>query len=108
MTSFDSELKDTSATDLIAASFTQGPADDLLLIDSGNSRVVELFQSVEGTPPAWQSALYFRVFETDPQYRGKTGRANEPHDYISADLNGDGKLDLALLVHDRLLLYVRK
>lgn len=108
VTSFDSELKDTSATDLIAASFTQGPADDLLLIDSGNSRVVELFQSVEGTPPAWQSALYFRVFETDPQYRGKTGRANEPHDYISADLNGDGKLDLALLVHDRLLLYVRK
>lgn len=108
VTSFDSELKDTSATDLIAASFTQGPADDLVLIDSGNSRVVELFQSVEGTPPAWQSALYFRVFETDPQYRGKTGRANEPHDYISADLNGDGKLDLALLVHDRLLLYVRK
>jgi hypothetical protein len=108
VTTFDSELKDTSATDLIVAPFTQGANDDLVMIDSGKSRVLELFQAQAETPPTWISALHFRIFEIDPQYRGKTGLASEPHDYTSVDLNGDGKLDLALLVHDRLLLYVRK
>ncbi len=56
----------------------------------------------------WESALYFRVFETDPHFRGKTGLENEPHDYAAFDLNGDGRLDLCLLTHDRALLYVRK
>lgn len=110
VTSFDSELKDTTASDLIAAPFSAGKNDDFLLIDSGKSHVLEFFESRPSTsgPPEWVSALHFRVFETDPQYRGKTGLANEPHDYIAADLNGDGKLDLVLLAHDRLLLYMRK
>lgn len=108
VTTFDSELQDITATDLIAAPFTQRDNDDILLIDSTKSRVLELFQAQPTTPPTWTSALYFRVFEQDPQFRGKTGLASEPHDYTMIDLNGDGKLDLALLVHDRLLLYIRK
>lgn len=104
----DSELEDTSATDLIVAPLTSGSTDDVIAVDSGKSRVVEIFQSGRETPPTWTSRLYFRVFEIDPQYRGKTGLASEPHDYTTLDLNGDGKLDLAFLVHDRLLLYVRK
>lgn len=108
VTTLDSELEDTSATDLIIAPFTSGSTDDLARLDSGKSRVVEIFQSSRELPPTWTSALFFRVFEIDPQYRGKTGLASEPHDYTTLDLNGDGKLDLAFLVHDRLLLYVRK
>ncbi|TDU70960.1 VCBS repeat protein [Prosthecobacter fusiformis] len=108
ITTVDSELKDTSATDLLIASFTGGSTDDLILVDSGKSRVLEFLQAGAETPPVWTSALHFRVFEIDPQYRGKTGLASEPHDYTAIDLNGDGRLDLALLVHDRLLLYVRK
>lgn len=108
VTTFDSELQDINATDLIAAPFAKGDNDDILLIDSTKSRVLELFQAQPSAPPTWTSALYFRVFEQDPQFRGKTGLASEPHDYTVIDLNGDGKLDLALLVHDRLLLYIRK
>ncbi|MBV6499903.1 MAG: hypothetical protein CJBNEKGG_02367 [Prosthecobacter sp.] len=107
--SFDSELKDTSPSDLIPAAFSGPGADDLALVDSTASRVIEFFQpALEKTPPAWRSGMYFRVFETDPHFRGKSGRENEPHDYLALDLNADGRLDLALLVHDRLLIYLRK
>lgn len=104
--SFDSELKDTSPSDLLAASFSGEDVDDIALMDTSKSRVVEIFQPAAGQK--WDSAMYFRVFETDPHFRGKTGLENEPHDYSALDLNGDGRLDLCLLTHDRVLLYVRK
>ncbi|HEY1050977.1 MAG TPA: VCBS repeat-containing protein [Prosthecobacter sp.] len=106
VTTFDSELKDTSPSDLIAASFSGEDTDDLALLDTAKSRVIEFFQPAAGAK--WQSAMHFRVFETDPHFRGKTGFENEPHDYAAFDLNNDGHLDLCLLTHDRVLLYVRK
>lgn len=106
VSSFDSELKDTTPSDLIAASFSGEDTDDIALLDTAKSRVIEIFQPAAAQK--WESALYFRVFETDPHFRGKTGLENEPHDYAAFDLNGDGRLDLCLLTHDRALLYVRK
>lgn len=103
---FDSELKDTTPSDLMAASFSGEDVDDIALIDTAKSRVIEIFRPAAGQK--WESTMYFRVFETDPHFRGKTGLENEPHDYSALDLNGDGRLDLCLLTHDRALLYVRK
>ena len=103
---FDSDLKDTTPSDLIAASFSGEDVDDIALIDTAKSRVIEIFQPAAGQK--WDSAMYFRVFETDPHFRGKTGLENEPHDYAALDLDKDGRLDLCLLTHDRVLLYVRK
>jgi hypothetical protein len=105
-TRFDSELQDTTHSDLIAASFSGGDRDDIALLDTAKSRVIEFFQPVNGS--RWQSAMHFRVFETDPHFRGKTGLQNEPHDYAALDLDSDGRLDLCLLTHDRVLLYLRK
>jgi len=105
VTSFDSNLKDSSPSDLIAASFSGEDVDDIALLDTAKTRVIEFFQPVAGSK--WQSAMHFRVFETDPHFRGKTGFENEPHDYTALDLDKDGRLDLCLLAHDRVLLYVR-
>lgn len=107
VTTFDSELKDTSPSDLIAASFSGGEVDDIALLDTAKSRVIEFFQPTDGGSQ-WESSMHFRVFETDPHFRGKTGLENEPHDYAALDLDNDGHLDLCLLAHDRVLLYVRK
>lgn len=103
---FDSGLKDAMPSDLIAAAFSGGDRDDIALLDTTKSRVIEFFQPANGSQ--WQSAMYFRVFETDPHFRGKTGLENEPHDYAAIDLDADGRLDLCLLTHDRALLYMRK
>jgi len=104
---FDSDLKDTQPSDLIPAAFSGLEADDLALLDTAKSRVIEFFQP-EPKASEWTSRMHFRIFETDPHFRGKSGRENEPHDYTALDLNNDGKLDLVLLCHDRALFYVRK
>ncbi len=108
LASFTTELKDTKPGDLLAAPFTGGGAEDLLLLDTTSSRVVEFFRAASAEHRDWRSFLYYRVFQSDPHYRGKTGFESEPHDYAALDINGDGKADLCLLVHDRLLLYVQE
>lgn len=105
---FASELRDAQPGDLLPAPFTGRAVDDLMLVDAKKSRVLEFFRSAEGDAHDWQSFLYFRVFQSDPHYRGKTGFDAEPHDYAAMDINGDGRADLCLLVHDRLLLYLQR
>ncbi len=76
---------------------------DLVCMD-GRKNVLE-FLSYSAATKSWQSVLHFQVFEKDLHYRGKKGGVNEPRDGLIADLNGDGRDDLVLLVHDRFLCY---
>jgi hypothetical protein len=55
--------------------------------------------------PNWGSRMFWQVFEQNMHYQGRTGGSVEPRQVVLADLTGDGKLDLALLVHDRVLFY---
>ncbi len=103
---FASELKDTTPTDLLTAAFSGGDTDDIVTIDAGKTRVLEFFRAQTPEAHEWSSLLYFPVFQEDPHYRGKKGYDYEPHDYLVLDINADGRLDLCLLAHDRLLLYV--
>ena len=76
---------------------------DLICMD-GRKHVLE-FLSFSKSEEAWKSILHFKVFEEDLHYRGKKGGVNEPRDGLIADLDGDGRDDLVLLVHDRFLCY---
>ena len=49
-------------------------------------------------------ALDFRVFE-QKAFRGASGGGNEPREAIVADVTGDDRPDLVVLVHDRVLVY---
>ena len=92
----------------VSAPFSGSGVDDLMLLDTRKSRILEFYRSASEEHKAWQSFSYFRVFQSDPFYKGKSGYENEPHDYAAFDMNGDGKADLCLLAHDRLLLYVQE
>ncbi len=51
-------------------------------------------------------ALEFRVFE-ESQFE-EEGYAREPRELLAADLDGDRRTDLALLVHDKLIVYLQE
>jgi hypothetical protein len=57
---------------------------------------------------SWRSRLHFQVFETDGHASQRKGSPLEPRETIIADVTGDGRNDLVLLVHDRVLVYPAK
>ena len=61
---------------------------------------------LDADPPGLRRALGFRVFETKTFGMGSESR--EPRELLCAELTGDGKDDLAVLVHDKLILYVQE
>jgi hypothetical protein len=65
-----------------------------------------LIEVLSGSPETgWKSVLHFKVFETDRHAPQRKGGPMEPREALIADVTGDGRPDLVLLVHDRVLIY---
>ncbi len=76
---------------------------EIVAVDSRDSHVLEVLRP--GPDGDWTSLLHFTVFEVDPHYEGQRGAVNQPREIVIADLTGDGRQDLVLVAHDRILLY---
>lgn len=75
---------------------------EIIAMDASDTRILEV---LEPTDNGWHDALRFTVFEADPHYEGQVGGTYEPRQVLTADMTDDGKADLILLIHDRVLLY---
>lgn len=84
-----------------AADFNSDGVPDLVAVD-GKSNVLELL--IQGKE-SWTSAMHFQIFEKNIFHEGKAGMPLEPREMCLEDFNHDGKKDLVLLCHDRLLFY---
>jgi hypothetical protein len=74
---------------------------DLVFLETGKNHLdLVSFESPGQLVPAdrWQ------VFE-ERTFMNRRGGAFEPREALIVDLTGDGKNDLAVLVHDRILVY---
>lgn len=100
---YETDLEDVNYQALAAADLDGDGAPELLATDSGNNHLLEiLYRTPAGN---WRSGMHFAVFETDPHARTRRTEASEPREMLVRDFSGDGRPDLALLIHDRLLLY---
>ncbi len=97
------DLDDLTYVELASGDLDGDGTDELVAIDSRQTHILQvLARNGEG---AWESVVHFEVFEVDPHYAGRSGSNSEPREVLIADLTSDGKQDVVLLIHDRILLY---
>ncbi|MGJ8641565.1 MAG: FG-GAP repeat domain-containing protein [Opitutaceae bacterium] len=99
--SYETELEDVHYTHIESADFDGDGRVEIVAVD-GQKHVVELLSKEAN---AWESLMYWEIFEQNMHYQGRQGGKLEPRQTIIADLTGDGALDFAFLIHDRILFY---
>lgn len=98
---YESPIKDGRLTDVVTGDLNQDGRKDLVFLETAKNYLdIVTFDKGAKLVPAnrWQ------VFE-ERTFRNRRSDAPEPREALIADVTGDGKNDLIVLVHDRVLVY---
>ncbi|MGB0743609.1 MAG: hypothetical protein ACPGSB_03695, partial [Opitutales bacterium] len=98
---YETDLEGIYYSHMLGADFNQDGKLELVALD-GNEHVLDILSMNDGE---FNSCMFWQVFEQNMHYQGRTGAKLEPRQMVVDDFTGDGKLDLTLLVHDRILIY---
>lgn len=99
---YETPIKDGYLHDVISGDLNQDQRRDLVFLETSKAYVdLVAFESPHKLVPAnrWQ------VFEERTFRQRRQTEIPEPREALVVDLTGDGKPDLAILVHDRILVY---
>jgi hypothetical protein len=98
---YETPIKDGHLNDVVTGDLDNDGRKDLVFLETARNYLdLVIFDAKHRLIPAnrWQ------VFE-ERTFRGRRGDTPEPREAVVGDFTGDGKNDLAVLVHDRILLY---
>ncbi len=98
---YETPIKDGRLTDVVTGDLNQDGRKDLVFLETAKNHLdIVTFEKGAKLVPAnrWQ------VFE-ERTFRSRRADAPEPREALIADVTGDGKNDLVILVHDRVLVY---
>lgn len=98
---YETPIKDGYLTDVVSGDLNQDRRKDLVFLETAKSHLdVVTFEAPHELVPANR----WRVFE-ERSFRNRRADHSEPREALIADMTGDGKNDLVVLVHDRIILY---
>jgi hypothetical protein len=98
---YESPIKEAFLHDVVSGDLNNDGRKDLVFLETGKSYIdVVTYEPPHQLIPAdrWQ------VFE-ERTFRSRRNDAAEPREALIADFNNDGKNDLVVVVHDRIILY---
>ncbi|MCW5555365.1 MAG: VCBS repeat-containing protein [Verrucomicrobiae bacterium] len=98
---YETSIKNGFLHDVVSGDLNNDGRKDLVFMETARNHLdLVIFDANHKLVPAdrWQ------VFE-ERTFRGRSGSFPEPREALVADLTGDGKNDLAVVVHDRILVY---
>jgi hypothetical protein len=98
---YETPIKDGHLHDVVSGDLDQDGRKDLVFLETGKNHLdLVIFDKHSKLVPTtrWQ------VFE-ERTVRGRRGEQPEPREAMIIDVSGDGKNDLVVIVHDRVLVY---
>jgi hypothetical protein len=101
---YETSIKDGRLNDVVTGDLNGDGRKDLVFLETAKNYLdlVILDKNRKLVP-----ANRWPVFE-ERSFRGRRGEAQEPREALIADFTGDGKNDLAIIVHDRILVYTQE
>lgn len=101
ISTYETKLEKVHFMDLAVGDLNADGQMDIAVIDT-QSQFVDILNYTSG--PGLRHALHFKVFEAK-SLSGEEKTGVEPREVVIADVTGDGRADLVLLSHDRVLIY---
>ena len=99
--SYETPIKDGHLNDVVSGDLDNDGRKDLVFLETARNYLdLVIFDANHKLVPANR----WPVFE-ERTFRSRRGDATEPREAAVADVTGDGKNDLIVLVHDRILVY---
>jgi len=98
---YETPIKDGQLHDIVSGDLNQDKRKDLVFLETAKNHLdLVIFDQSRKLVPAtrWQ------IFE-ERTFRGRRGDQPEPREALIVDITGDGKNDLVVVVHDRILAY---
>ncbi len=103
LTSYETDLKNCNYYMALPGDLNGDGKEEITAFDN-TSNLLEVLAPAASAGQPWASLLHFVLFEENIHFRGRKGVENVREAFIR-DFTGDGKDDLLLLLHDRVLLY---
>ncbi|PYM14649.1 MAG: hypothetical protein DME18_06210, partial [Verrucomicrobia bacterium] len=98
---YETPIKDGYLNDVVSGDLNNDGRRDLVFLETAKNYLdIVTFE----TPHQLVPASRWQVFE-ERTFRGRRSDLPEPREALIADVTGDGKNDLVVLVHDRILVY---